>query len=124
MARGRLVVTNHRLIFRHLFQGVAYPLRYISRINETRFVFAPVVQLDFVDGGSEQFGVFGVPEWIGFIEQAKVTAPVVSNATQASSAPQSSITNGLLIAVTVGLISLCGCMILSALLAFASMRFR
>lgn len=124
VATGKLIVTNHRLIFKHLFQGVAYPLAHVIRITEQRFGLAPIVQLDFDNGGVEQFGVFRAAEWIGIIEQAKANAPLLPYATHPSPSSKATRTNGWLIAVAFGLISLCGCMIFMMLIVFASMRLR
>ncbi len=125
VARGKLIVTNHRLIFKNIFQGAAYPLAHIIRITEQRrFGLSPIVQLDFDNGGVEQFGVFGAVEWIGIIEQAKANAPLLPYATHPSPSSQATRTNGWLIAVAFGFISLCGCMIFMMLLVFASMQLR
>lgn len=123
-ANGKLLVTNHRLIFKQLFWNVAFPLSFISRITEQRLVLVPVIQVDFQDGGSEQFSVHGVPEWIGIIEQAKSTALPVPVDAQTSTAPQDSMLIAWQIALLGGLGSLCGCLILSVFLVLAMTRLR
>lgn len=123
-ANGKLIVTNQRLIFRQLFQSVAYPLSHIRLVSEQRFLIVPVVQLDFLDGGTEQFSVFGVSEWIGIIERARAAAPLVPLANQVSAAPHASIANGGLIAVIVGLMALGGCMLVNILILLVWIQFR
>jgi len=111
-ARGKLVVTSHRLIFKNLFQEIAYPLARIIHVSKQRYLLFPVVHLDFDNGGVEQFSVSNPAEWIRIIEQAKANAPLLPDATLPSPSAPPKI-SGLLIASALGLIVLCSCLMVT-----------